>query len=66
MGIAQYGSASFGSRQGVLGALGNHFPLVLSHGRENVNGELVGVRIIDRNEFGASLHQRGDEGQITR
>jgi len=28
MGIAQHRSAGFGSRQGILGALGDYFPLV--------------------------------------
>jgi hypothetical protein len=64
MGIAQHGSAGFGSRQGILGALGNHFPLVLSHRGQDIHRQLAGVRIIDRNEFGASLNQRGDECQI--
>jgi hypothetical protein len=34
---------------------------MLRYSRKDVNGELVGVRIIDRDELHARVHQRGDE-----
>jgi len=37
---------------------------MLGHRRENVYGELRGVRVIDGHEFDARIHQRGDEGDI--
>ena len=64
MGIAQHGSAGFGSRQRILSALRDHFPFMLCHGREDVHGQLVGVRVIDGHKFNAAVHQRGDECQI--
>jgi hypothetical protein len=37
---------------------------VLCHGRQDVNGELVGVGIIDGDKFNARIHQRCDESEI--
>jgi Recombinase len=39
--------------------LGDHFALMLCHGREDMNGELVGVRVIN----GDKLHSREARGQ---
>jgi hypothetical protein len=47
-----------------LAALRDHFSLVLRHGREDVHRQLVGMRIIERHELDAAVHQRGDERQI--
>jgi hypothetical protein len=45
-------------------ALRDHFAFVLRHGREDVHGQLVGVRVIDGHKFNAAVHQRDDECQI--
>jgi hypothetical protein len=50
----------------VLGPLGNHLALVLRHGGENVDGELVGVRVVAGDEIDASVHERGEEGDVAR
>ena len=39
---------------------------MLRHGCQDVDSELVGVRIIGSHEFNAAVHQRGNEGQIAR
>jgi hypothetical protein len=37
---------------------------VLSHGREDVDRQLVGVGVINGNEFDAAFHKRGNGGQV--
>jgi hypothetical protein len=39
-------------------------PLVLRYGREDVDGQFVGVRVIHRHELNAAVHQCGDECQV--
>jgi hypothetical protein len=39
---------------------------MLRYGRQNVDCEFVGVRVIDRDEFNPGIHQRGNERQIAR
>ena len=41
------------------------FPLMLGDGGQDVNGQLVGVRVIDRYELDAGVHQRRDESKIS-
>jgi hypothetical protein len=62
--IAQTLATDLGSLQCVPGALGDHFPLVLCHGSKDVHRQLVGVRVIDRHELDAAVHQRGNKCQI--
>jgi hypothetical protein len=62
--IAEYNTASLGGLQCVLGALCNHLAFVLCNGGQDVNGELVGVRIVHRDELDTGVHQRGDESQM--
>ena len=38
---------------------------MLCHGRKNMDGQLVRVRVIYGDEFDAQLHQRRDESEIT-
>jgi hypothetical protein len=38
---------------------------MLCHGGENVNGELVRIRHIDRLELDATFHQVRNEGDVT-
>jgi hypothetical protein len=38
---------------------------MLSDGGQDMDGQLVGVRIINGHEFHASVHQRGNECQIS-
>jgi hypothetical protein len=40
-------------------------PLVLRHSRQDVHGELIGVGIIDGDEFDARFHDGGNEGDVT-
>jgi hypothetical protein len=47
-----------------LGAFRDHLALMLIHGREDMDGQLVGVRVIHSHELHTALHQRGDEGQV--
>jgi hypothetical protein len=54
-----------GRREGRLGALGNRFALMLGHRRQDMQRQLVGVRIIDRNELNAGIHERCDKGQVS-
>jgi hypothetical protein len=49
----------------IVSALGDHFPLVLGHSGQDVNGQLVGVWVINGHEFNAAVHQGGDKGQIS-
>ena len=41
-------------------------PFVLRHGRENMHGQLIGVRVIDGDELHARVHQCGNERHIAR
>jgi hypothetical protein len=44
---------------------GDHLPLMLSHGGEDVDGKPVRLREIHRDEIDPALHQVGDEGDIS-
>ena len=61
---AELDAAALGSREGSLGALADRFTFVLRDGGQDVDGELVGVRVIDGDELDAAVHQRGDEGEV--
>ena len=39
---------------------------MLRHGRQNVNGQLVGVRHVAGHKFNARVHQPGDEMHVAR
>src|SRR5262249_27531314 len=64
--IAEHNTAILCGLQGILCPLCDHLPFVLRYSRKDVNGELVGVRIVDRDELHARVHQRGDESQVAR
>ena len=55
-----------GRRKGRLGALGNGFSLMFGHRRQNVQRQLVRMRVIDRNELDTGVHERCDKGQVSR
>jgi hypothetical protein len=38
---------------------------MLGYGCQNMDGQLIGVRIIDGDEFNSGFHQRGDEGKVS-
>ena len=57
-------AARLGCRQGGLGALADGFALVLGDGGQDMDGELVGVRVVGCDELDAGIRQRGDEGEI--
>jgi hypothetical protein len=63
-GVAQYLATGFSGLQGRFGSLGYHFPLVLRDGRQNVNCELICMRVVRSQKFDARIDQGGDEGQI--
>jgi len=44
--------------------LGDHLTLVLRDRRQDVDRQLVGVRVIDRDEFDAAVHECGNERQV--
>src|SRR5450830_821552 len=44
--------------------LGYHLSLMLGDGCKNVNGQFIGVRIIDGDKLNSRLHQGCDEGKI--
>ena len=46
--------------------VGHHLALVLRHGGQDVNGQLVSVWAIDVDELDSGLHQRGDESKVSR
>ena len=62
--IAKHNTTSLCGLQCVLCPLCDHLAFVLCHGRQDVNGELVGVGIIDGDKFNARIHQRCDESEI--
>ena len=37
---------------------------MLSHGGEDMDRQLVGMGVINGNEFDAAFHKRGNEGQV--
>jgi hypothetical protein len=54
------------SRQRGAGALRNRLALVLGDCRQDVDGQLVGMRLIDRDKLDLAVHQRGDERNVAR
>jgi hypothetical protein len=62
--LAQSRPARPGGLQRGLDALRDHNPLVLRDGREDVQRQPVGVRVVDGDELDAGVHQGGDEGEI--
>ena len=53
-----------GCGEGGLGTLADGLALMLGDSGQNVDGELVGMRVIDRDKLDAAIHQRGDEGEV--
>lgn len=49
---------------GVAGALADALALVFIHRSKDVNRELVGGRIVNRNKLGAGFHQTGEEVDV--
>ena len=62
--IAEPDPTRLGGRQRLPRALGDHFSLMLRHSCQNVNGKLIGVRIVYGHEFNTAVHQRSDKRQI--
>ena len=52
----------YGGGERVLGPLRNRLALVLRHGGEDVDGELVGMRVVAGDEIDTSVHERREEG----
>ena len=69
-GIRQFRiTQTFASRLGGLQSsrcpCADDFPLVLGHSRQDMDGQLVGMRIIDSNELHTGIHQRCDKRQVS-
>ncbi len=62
--IAEFGSAALGFGKSGRRPFGNHFPLVLSHSRKNVNGKAVGSRHVAGNKIRAVLHQSRNKRNV--
>jgi len=58
-------ATSLGRLQGSRCPGADDFALVLVDRRQDVDGQLVRVWVIDRDELQAGIHQRRDERQIT-
>jgi hypothetical protein len=54
--IAEHNTASLGGLQCVLCALGNHLAFMLRDGGQDVNRELVGVRVVHRDELDTGVN----------
>jgi hypothetical protein len=63
---AEFNAASFCRRESSLGSRGDHFPLMLGNGREDMEGQAGRMRVIYSDELDAGIHEHGDEGQISR
>ena len=63
---AKANAASFCGLQRSLGPRRDHFPLMLGNGRENMQGQPGRMRVVHGDELDAGIHQRGNEGQISR
>src|SRR5262249_48083170 len=61
---AELDAAPFGGGERILSSLRNRLALVLRNGGEDVDGELVGVRVVARDEIDTSVHQGGEEGNV--
>ena len=57
-------SPALGLGQRRLGPLRYHLPFVLGDGRQDVNGQPVGLGHVTGDEIDAALHQVGDEGHV--
>ena len=66
LGVAKFLAPRLGCLQSIPRPLSDHFSLMLSHRGKDMNGELVGVRVIDRDELDTGVHQRCDEREIAR
>jgi hypothetical protein len=63
---AEFLAARLGGGERGLGALRDCLALVLGDGGEDVDGELVGVRVITRDELDAAFYHRGYEMKVAR
>ena len=62
--VSEPGSPALGLGQRRLGPLRNHLALVLGDGRQDVNGQPVGLGHVAGHEIDAALHQVCDEGHV--
>ena len=62
--ITQHHTASLCGLQGILCPLRDHLAFVLRYRCQNVNRELVGVRVINSDGLNTGVHQRCDESKI--
>src|ERR1017187_4054533 len=63
--VSKLHASGFSCSECSLGALRNHLALMLRNCGQDVNGETVGGRHIDRYELAVTVHQSGDEMDIT-
>jgi hypothetical protein len=57
---------AFAAARAGLGAFRDRLALVLSNGRQDVDSQLVGVRVVNRHELDAGVYKSRHEGQISR
>ena len=63
---AETNAAGFCRRERGLGSCGDHFALMLGNGRENMQRQAGRMRVVNGDELDTGIHQRGNEGQISR
>jgi hypothetical protein len=65
MGVSQFNPTALGRCQSFLGSVGNHIPLMLGHGHQNMNQERGGVWIVSRDEIHLGILKGGNEVDVT-
>jgi hypothetical protein len=61
-----HAETQFCGLQGSFGAFGDHFALMLADSGQDMERQLVGVRIINSDELDPRVHHRGDKGEVIR
>jgi hypothetical protein len=61
---AESDAARFCRRERILRPLADLLPFMLRKGRQQVDHELIGVRVVRRNEVDAALHQAGNKMDV--
>ena len=63
---AELNAAGLCRRESSLGSCSDHLSFVLGNRCENMQRQACRMRAVDGDELDAGIHQRGDEGQISR
>jgi hypothetical protein len=65
-GCAQLRSPRLSGRQSRPGVFRDRLALMLGNGRQDVNGQLIGVGVVHRDELDAGVHEGCYEGEVSR